>query len=524
MKTFLLLTLFFILTFHLTEANTRFYRATYRDDPSNSIVIGWCDSVLSTNANVYFGTQDFGTAWNMYPSSHTIDRSMVYFGLTNNFARINGLTPDTKYYFVIHDDQGTSARMTFETLPDNPDTPISFINGADSRTGILGEFEYEKCRQRRQYGNMLVAKMRTDFVVFEGDFVYASTDSLWYDWLSDWQLSISSTGRVTPIVPVVGNHESAIDVYNLFDIPNAASNFALPIGGNLLRLYALNSNLSCDSTMNAWLTADLQQHTGNQNTPYWKVAAYHHALMPHGNYSSQTALISCWPVLFKNYNVKLAMEGHSHLQKITYPIVTSSDSGSYMGFVRNDSSGTTYIGEGSWGAPMRDCYTYYNSDKAYKWTLAQGKFAGFNVICVSKLLMEIRTVFIDSIANVGQVSETDPACTFPSGVYSLNTEVGSVVTLNRDTVTGIQEAQGIEPNVAIYPNPVSDIVTVNIQEYEMPVNIELHETTGKLLKSVRSQKHQHSVTLDFNNLPEGFYFIVIKGIETQHIFKVIHVR
>jgi acid phosphatase type 7 len=118
-------------------AGTQYYRLSYRDDPATTIVVGWCDTGISTNAQVYYRTADFDTNYLNYPLSHGIDRSVDnYFFLNHHFARLTQLTPNTVYYFVVRDDQGISARMCFKTLPDNANTPVSFIAGGDKEKAI----------------------------------------------------------------------------------------------------------------------------------------------------------------------------------------------------------------------------------------------------------------------------------------------------------------------------------------------------------------------------------------------------
>lgn len=56
-------TIFLILAITVTSyvlAGTRFYRTSYRDDPTTTIVIGWSDDGTSNNAKVYYGTVDYG--------------------------------------------------------------------------------------------------------------------------------------------------------------------------------------------------------------------------------------------------------------------------------------------------------------------------------------------------------------------------------------------------------------------------------------------------------------------------------
>ena len=131
--------------------------------------------------------------------------------MNNHFARLSGLQPNTNYYFVIRDSQGTSQRMYFKTAPDNPNERLSFIAGGDSQNN----------RTPRQNANKLVAKLKPTAVLFGGDMTDSDTNSQWIEWFEDWQLTKSNDGRMYAIVAARGNHESNNDViYNLFDVPS----------------------------------------------------------------------------------------------------------------------------------------------------------------------------------------------------------------------------------------------------------------------------------------------------------------
>lgn len=464
-------------------AGTRYYRASYRDDPAHTIVIAWCNDGASNNATVYYGKSDHGTNFADYEFSHTIDRTVSHNGLTHNFARLTNLDPKTIYYFVVKDDNSTSQRMSFKTLSDNPCDEVMFISGGDSRTGVpFFEFETDQCRPRRQKGNDLVAKIRPDFIAFTGDFVLTNgNQSQWEDWFTDWQRTIgpaATKGRIIPVVPVFGNHEETSDLYNMFDIPEQNNYFAINIGGNLLRLYNLNSDLECNSTQLSWFENDLNNYTGTAQEPYWKFVQYHVPLVPHGEYTPQTQIIDCWVSLFADHNVRLAMEGHSHIQKLTHPVVPDAAAGSNGGFhSRDDDNGVVYLGEGCWGAPLRDLYDYHSSDKAYEWTWGQGKFSGYNVIHVSKEKFEIRTAKIDNISGAGQVNENDPSGTLPSGIiwWDNNGEqvftVSHPVTLNNNadatllTVSNGSLTPAFSPSVFNYtvelPGGTSNVPSVS---------------------------------------------------------------
>jgi hypothetical protein len=429
----------------ITIAGTQYYRASYRDDPTTTIVIGWCDNGTSTNAKVYYGTEDMSTIWSAYPLNNGIDRTVSHRGKTNRFARLTGLTPNTVYYFVIKDDQGTSQRMSFKTLSDDPNVPVVFINGGDTRTGASGfEFETDQCEPRRRKGFDLVAKIRPDFIAFSGDYIFAENflvggDQLWSDWFTDWQRTIGGAetkGRLIPIVGVYGNHEDNGDLYNLFDIPNNSNYYAVS-GGKLFRLYCLNTDLECDQTQLDWFTNDCDAYTDNENEPYWKFIQYHIPLAPHGEYSVLPSLINCWATLFAQYNIRLSMDGHTHVMKLTNPISPGSGAGSDAGFVLDNENGCVYIGEGSWGAPMRNLYTDAGG-KAYAWTHAQAKFPGFSIVTVYKQKYEVRSVNFDqtTVASVTQVAQNAPAGTLPtSGLAYWDMNGSTVYTLYNNNFT-----------------------------------------------------------------------------------------
>ncbi|MBK7869787.1 MAG: hypothetical protein IPJ74_03415 [Saprospiraceae bacterium] len=136
-------------------------------------------------------------------------------------------------------------------------------------------------------------------------------------------------------------------------------------------------------------------------------------------------LVLNWATLFHKYKVQLAIESDSHVTKWTYPIRPSKDPGNDENFIQDDENGTVYIGEGCWGAPLRQ----NDDDKA--WTRASGSFNQFNWIFVDRDQVEIRTVMTDVSANVGEVKEAnifEP----PVGLSLWNPPTGDVVTLYRE--------------------------------------------------------------------------------------------
>jgi acid phosphatase type 7 len=526
----------FLLMFFLNEltANTQYYRLSYRDDPSTTIVIGWSDYLISTNAMVYYGTTDMGTNAASYPFSHGIDTTTSYVSLTNHFARLTGLIPGTKYYFVIKDDQGVSARYSFKTITDDPNSTITFISGGDSRTKspILdtGVCTGGDCRATRQNANRLVSKLRPDFVSFNGDFILTGyLTSYWSDWFSDWQLSYgpdADGGLIVPFMAAMGNHEVNADIVNLFDITSADDYYAISFGGNLIRFYSLavtanGANVCTDTAQLDWLTNDLNNYTSTSSEPYWKICQYHTPMAPHALTYPNPHMIDCWANLFQPYKVNLCIEGHSHVLKYTWPIVPSSATGSDNGFIRDDLNGTVYIGEGSWGAPVRDLYTTAGTT-AYNWTRDQASLSGFHLICVTKDKIEIRSVNFDVVSTVGQVGPNDPECTLPANLSIWTPSNGAVVVINNPSV-GIKENIDTPKKIEIFPNPANDFITLSTKEKISDASIEIYSGMGVLVKK-ENVNLSGSYQLSTEKFPEGGYIIFIKakGLCESHKVLVSH--
>ena len=514
-------------------AGTRFYRLSYRDDPATTMVIGWCDKDTSANARVYYGTVDFDTNYLSYPLSHGIDRSVLsYYGLNHRFARLTQLTPNTVYYFVVRDHQGVSARMCFKTLPDNANTPITFIAGGDSRTAMQGEEDSLLCRPWRQDANRLVSKISPDFITFSGDYVLVGyVFHFWADWFTDWQLTITPEGRLFPLVPTLGNHEDSNDLYNMFDIPDSTSYYSLSIAGKLIRIYTLNTDIGCphtgpffcDSTQRNWLENDLRQHTGNMNEPYWKFVQYHYPFAAHSSYPVNHTMVNCWASLFQDYKVKLVAESHAHVIKFTWPIVTSSVP-SDSGFVRNDTNGIVYVGDGSWGAPLRPLFTNYSPDQAWKWMRNQASMPGFQVVYVSKEKIEIRVVEVDSVDvnSVGQVWLNDPPGTLPANLVLWNPSNGSVVTIKYQASSGFPEIPAGKA-AAIYPNPANNMVHIDFFDKNNSAMVTVYNAFGRSIQSL-SVNTGKTLNMDVSSFNTGVYFVHITINKSDETYKISIIR
>lgn len=420
-------------------------------DPSTTMTIGLHDPTPAVSAPViYYDVVDYGTTIASYTNSRPIDATNVYKGMNNGFFRLTGLQPDTRYYFVIVDDglptpgdEFTSARMIFDTAPNSPNSALSVLAGGDSRDEYENPLTAEALdpvqTQGRLNANKMVAKLRPDVVVFGGDMtlfddvvtVPSALAALeWPRWFEHWQETISADGRITPIVVARGNHEyDPFSLMNLFDMADTDYHYAVSFGGNLLRLYNLNSEASGSTTQATFLETDLEN-----NCDYiWKMAQYHKPTRPHeAGKSEQDDQRDLWSRQFDKHGVQLVVECDAHLCKYTYPI-SVQDGGDAIdeGFVRDDASGVVYIGEGGWGADLR------GADDPKPWTLdhSPSSFNQIKWLWIDQSSIQIRTIQTAGADGVTALTDAN-RFTVPSGLQLWDTGKNETSPAGTFTING----------------------------------------------------------------------------------------
>lgn len=492
----IVLTLLFISSFIL-HATTGQYTLAYRDDPSTTISIGWSGD----DGTVFYGTVDQGTNYLAYPLNHGVDRIGDAHGHNRKFARLTGLEPNTMYYFVIRDVQGqTSTRFKFRTLSDNPNDPVSYITGGDSRDGfkLLGLYIENcpsgNCLDKRRDGNVLVSKIRPDFVAFNGDFIMnqvtSNTFDEWNQWLDDWQLTISSDGRMYPTLHTMGNHEDNLDNFHMFDIPEEQY-YAVNINGGLLRLYFLNSELNActDTNQLLWLQNDLFMHTtGGTSDPVWKFAQYHISTFSMGNgYGLVQEQMDCWISLFEQYKIKMISESHSHVTKWTYPCVANNTNSDFI----PSADGIVYIGEGQWGAPHRELDFPGSNQKPY--VRDQDVFDSFFFIKVNKNRTSIQCVKFENVNDVINNSHDTLGGILPTGITIWEPSNGNEIIIENNSLNTNQDLNLFE--YEIIPNPVTAEIHITTNKTLENMNIEVFNGLGKKCLSEKFSGTNHTVNL-----------------------------
>jgi len=366
-------------------------RVVWLENPSTEAIIGWDSKTRRSERTVYYDTVDHGLDYKKYRFNRYYERQVRRYFMKSTFVKLTNLKPETKYYFVIKDKGRVSSRYWFKTASENPQKRLSFISGGDSRNN----------RGVRRDANKLVAKLKPDAVLFGGDFTNLSFAIEWRRWFSDWQLTISPSGRITPLIPARGNHERSNSILSdLFNLP-LSNYYGTSFGTNLLRIYTLNSEAPVLGDQKDWIESDLSKK-GHKFK--WLISQYHKPMRPHVKKKSEgNNVYNAFARLFYDYQFSLVIECDSHTVKQTFPIRPLEDSDQSSdgeeGFIRDDDKGTVYIGEGTWGAPLRI------ADDNKKWTKSSGVFNQFKWIFVDDKSLEVRTVKYENGDKVKELSD-----------------------------------------------------------------------------------------------------------------------
>jgi acid phosphatase type 7 len=350
------------------NGKTRFVRVVFSGDASTTATVIW-DQKRGQFMGFYMDTVE--PFKNRYRQEIQLTSKNNWKGMSNCLVELKNLRPNTKYYFTIKDSEGFGRTYYFSTAPNVPEERLSLIGGGDSRDN----------RPVRVKANKMVAKLKAHAVLFNGDFINLDLNQQWINWFEDWEYTIDTDGRITPLVVSRGNHEKTNKVIvRLFNVPHPKLYYHTTLGGNLLNLISLNSEILKIGGQKVFLRNTLEEHKDF----FWQLPQYHRPIRAHVSFKKemQTQYKNFVPLFEQYKNVRLCLENDSHTTKITWPILSSKEKDADEGFKRNDEKGIVYAGEGCWGAPLRD------ADDCKSWTRDAGKVNQFNWIFISKEKIE----------------------------------------------------------------------------------------------------------------------------------------
>jgi acid phosphatase type 7 len=332
---------------------------SWQNDPTSTMTIDWHQTAAGPAAQLFVRREGTGDeAWTAIAASespfpHSTRRIFR--------AEVPGLQADTRYEFRLapHPDV-----HVFRTMPSTLDRPVRLAVGGD-----VGQIPSVMERTGRE-----AARYDPDVVVFGGDLAYA--DGLpenvdrWYEFFDVLTRSlVTDDGRRIPVLAAIGNHE-VVDGYfrwhsdyedtdawresvapyyfALFAFPGHPGYGVLDFG-DYLSLVLLDSEHvnPTDGAQAVWLENTL---AARAHVPF-VFPVYHVPAFPSTRsgteYETAQVLLN-WLPAFDRHGILLAFEHHDHAYKRTHPIRDG----------KMDDRGTVYVGDGAWGAHLREIGQY----------------------------------------------------------------------------------------------------------------------------------------------------------------------
>ncbi|MCC6466015.1 MAG: metallophosphoesterase family protein [Planctomycetes bacterium] len=313
------------------------WRVIWTSNPATSATVSWTTATRTRDNLLLLDTQPRGGKAAEYAVKQAATESYQYTGsdeLWVHHVRLADLKPATKYYFATASDGRASREFYFTTAPED-DVPVRFLYGGDSRSD----------RDARRLMNRRIRTLAEEdpgllCFVHGGDYVHDGDKmDQWTEWMTDHELTICADGRVLPIVPTRGNHESGdVQLDQVFDNPGGKglNYFATRLSSQVL-LVTLDTEISAGGEQAEFLRRTLKDNAKCR----WQLANYHRPAYP--AVKEPSVAKQHWVPIFEEFNLDCALESDGHTIKRTCAIRADKPA----------DDGVVYIGEGGLGVKQR---------------------------------------------------------------------------------------------------------------------------------------------------------------------------
>jgi hypothetical protein len=348
---------------------------------STSVIVRW-RSDEATNSRVRIGS---------YPTklNTIIDDAQL---TTEHIVQINGLTPNTKYYYAVGSTterlSGGDANTYFSTAP-------KIGERVPFRTWVIGDAGTGTEQQAAVYTayRNFTGTTKTNLWLQLGDNAYPDgTDA---DFQTNFFNMYPDILRQSVTWPAFGNHDAhSADsgsqtgpYYNMFSLPKNGEAGGVASGTeayysfdyanvHFIVLDSFDTNRTVGAPMYRWLQADLQAASNAD----WIVAIWHHPPYSKGAHDSDTELQLIdmrqnFLPLLESYGVDLVLTGHSHSYERShfinghYGLSTTFDTSTHV-----KQTGSGQVDKG--GAYNKQTTGLANSGTVYVVAGASGKLKG----------------------------------------------------------------------------------------------------------------------------------------------------
>ncbi len=153
-------------------------------------------------------------------------------------------------------------------------------------------------------------------------------------------------------------------------------------------------------------------------------------------------------------------------------------------------------------------------------------YGGYTFVPVPVTYFDEEGNQIDTVYYVTDVDQKFDLPIMPS-LDSISIDNGNIVplmkinTLELEGITSVEELP--ESDLSIYPNPVSDVLHVNIRNLTGVAEISISDLQGRVIVSEEVILDGNSdIKLDLNNIPSGTYFLEINNA-SESLFKTVKI-
>jgi hypothetical protein len=342
---------------------------TWRNDPTNSIMVNWWNPAATGDSSVDYGLTDG------YGSTVNLPALVNY-----HHVELTGLAMGTMYHYRIRSSDGTTGSdNTFTTAPDPNTTSFNFAYYGDPRGTATADEPYYT-RQGVLCDWILAQDF--DFALEGGDTVWAGASlKAIGKWWPDWFRIEGNLTKSKVVMHTLGNHEVQEGSYYYW---NDFYTDAFPTGGpagtaGSGRVYSFDYGSAHFVSMATyqvalpaqatWLEADLTAAKARPNIK-WIFVFLHAPLYTTSGHPNRTDCIQAWGPVFDKYGVNAVFQAHNHLYERFYPLVTYYDDVTnpmtpvWTGKIVPDGEGVVYITNGMGGAEFNNGGT---DPKLVKW-------------------------------------------------------------------------------------------------------------------------------------------------------------
>ena len=333
-------------------------RVVWSEDPQHKAVVVWDGDTLLDQSQLLYDTVSRADGERGYASQATVSEAGLYEERTASkpkkpdadwtppgpgpefyyhHAPLKRLKPDTVYYLAVQTKEGIGREFHFKSAPKKGQS-FKLIYGGDSRTHV------EMARAiNEQISEMVENDDSIAGLLHGGDYANTTRRDLWMQWLAAYNLSTTESGKLVPIIPVIGNHDvggNSPIFRQAYGYPGGENDYYTCMLTPSVGIVCLNTEISAEGNQRVFLEKALQKL--KRKRVEWQIAAFHKPAFP--AVKKPSAAKVSWVPLFEEYNIDLVLESDGHCIKRTVPIRDDKEA----------ADGIVYLGEGGYGAPQRE--------------------------------------------------------------------------------------------------------------------------------------------------------------------------